>query len=167
MTIAQRINGDQGRELLTNCCAATAWVDAMLARRPFANDDAVLTSADAAAQTLGETDWLEAFAAHPLIGDIDSLRARYAATRGQATGEQSGVAGADEQTLAELARLNRAYLEKFGFIFIVCATGKSADQMLAILRDRIGNARPDELRHAAQEQLKITRLRLHKLAAPG
>jgi OHCU decarboxylase len=118
-----------------------------------------------AAAALVEADWLEAFAAHPLIGDVDSLRKKYGATRDLAAGEQAGAAGAGAATLQELADLNRSYREMFGFIFIVFATGKSADEMLANLRSRLGNSRDEELRNAAAEQIKITRLRLEKLAA--
>jgi 2-oxo-4-hydroxy-4-carboxy-5-ureidoimidazoline decarboxylase len=137
----------------------------MLAARPFADDDAVEEAAEVAAASLGEHDWLEAFAAHPLIGDVDSLRKKYAATKSLAAREQSGVAAATEATLQELAALNREYADRFGFIFIVFATGKTADEMLAILKDRINNPRSRELLSAAGEQMKITKLRLQKLAA--
>ncbi len=170
MSIATTLNAmdaASARAALTNCCAAGAWVEGMLAGRPFADDADVLAAASAVAATLTEADWLEAFAAHPLIGDVDSLRTKYAATKDLAVGEQSGVDGANEATLSELAALNRQYAERFGFIFIVCATGKSAAEMLAILKGRIGNTRDEELKNAAREQLAITRLRLQKLADPG
>jgi OHCU decarboxylase len=170
ISVARALNSqslEDAREVLTNCCAATAWVERMIALRPFADDDAVLDAAEDVAETLVMDDWLEAFAAHPLIGDVESLRKKYAATRQTAAGEQSGVAGASESTLQELAELNREYLRQFGFIFIVFATGKSADQMLANLRTRIGNCREEELRNAAEEQMKITELRLQKLAENG
>ncbi|MBA3482249.1 MAG: 2-oxo-4-hydroxy-4-carboxy-5-ureidoimidazoline decarboxylase [Pirellulales bacterium] len=162
MSIATTLNAmdaASARAALTNCCAAGAWVEGMLAGRPFADDADVLAAASAVAATLTEADWLEAFAAHPLIGDV--------ATKDLAAGEQSGVDGANEATLSELAALNRQYAERFGFIFIVCATGKSAAEMLAILKGRIGNTRDEELKNAAREQLAITRLRLQKLADPG
>jgi OHCU decarboxylase len=165
--IAARINrldGAAARRAFAQCCAADAWVDGMMARRPFAGDDAVLVAADEVAATLGEADWLEAFAAHPLIGDVDSLQKKYAATKALAAGEQTGAAASDDATLAELAALNCTYREKFGFIFIVFATGKSAAEMLAILKSRLGNSRAEELLIAAGEQMKITRLRLEKLA---
>jgi OHCU decarboxylase len=167
MSIAITLNAMEephARAALTNCCAAESWVKRMLARRPFDDDDAVLAAAAAVATTLVEADWLEAFAAHPLIGDVDSLRKKYAATKTLAAGEQSGVDGANAATLSELAALNRQYVERFGFIFIVFATGKSAAEMLELLKGRIGNARSDELKNAAAEQLQITRLRLQKLA---
>jgi OHCU decarboxylase len=170
LSVAQFLNSTtdaNAAQALANCCAVRAWVDAMLAQRPFASDDAVLLAAADAALPLTEADWLEAFAAHPLIGDIDSLRAKYAATKTLATGEQAGVAMANDATLVELAELNRAYRDKFGFIFIVFATGKTAAEMLAILKSRIGNSREQEVRNAAIEQMKITRLRLQKLGATG
>ncbi len=155
------------RAALANCCAAAAWVEGMLARRPFADDEAVIDAAYEVGETLLDDDWLEAFAAHPMIGDVATLRAKHAATRELAAGEQSGVAGAHQATLQELAELNREYLKRFGFIFIVFATGKSAEQMLAMLRTRVGNCREEEMQTAAEEQMKITELRLRKLAEDG
>jgi 2-oxo-4-hydroxy-4-carboxy-5-ureidoimidazoline decarboxylase len=153
------------KEALTRCCAARAWVEAMSGARPFADDEAVLRTCQLAWWDLERDDWREAFAAHPQIGDIDSLRAKYADTRQWAGGEQSGVAGAAEETLVRLAKLNREYLARFGYIFIVCATGKSAEEMLAILQQRLPNSPDAELQIAASEQLKITQLRLRKLVS--
>ena len=167
MSIAAKLNAcndNDARTVLANCCAADKWVSNVLASRPFASDDALFASCNKVAATLAESDWLEAFAAHPLIGDVDSLRKKYAATKQLAAGEQAGVGEASEATLRELAELNQTYLAKFGFIFIVFATGKSADEMLAILKSRIGNDRQQEIANAAAEQLKITRLRIEKLA---
>lgn len=140
----------------------------MLGRRPFADDDAVIDAAyDVFERELTDDDWLEAFAAHPVIGDVETLRAKYAATKSLAANEQAGVAGAHEAVLQELAELNREYVKRFGFIFIVCAAGKSAEQMLANLRMRIGNCRDEEMQNAAEEQMKITELRLLKLGEQG
>lgn len=152
------------RSELTKCCAASRWVEAMLGARPFADDAAVLQGAADCWWRLERADWLEAFAAHPKIGDVDSLRAKFANTRQWAGGEQAGVAGAAETVLQRLAQLNADYERKFGYIFIVCATGKSADEMLAILESRLPNDTEAELNIAAAEQLKITELRLKKLA---
>lgn len=135
----------------------------MNAARPFADDEALLAACNDIAGTLSESDWLEAFAAHPLIGDVDSLREKYAATKPLAAGEQAGVDAASDATLSELAALNQTYLARFGFIFIVFATGKTADEMLAILKSRIDDSREQEIANAAAEQLKITQLRLRKL----
>ena len=109
---------------------------------------------------LDEQDWLEAFAHHPRIGDRASLGARFHATHDLSANEQSGVAAAREDVLDALARENADYVDRFGFIFIVCATGKSAEEMLRMLRDRLSNDRATELRIAAEEQAKITALRL-------
>jgi 2-oxo-4-hydroxy-4-carboxy-5-ureidoimidazoline decarboxylase len=157
------LNDDDASAAFTNCCAADKWVERMKAARPFANDEAVFAASESIAATLAEPDWLEAFAAHPLIGDVDSLRKKNAATKQLAAGEQAGVDAASETTLRELAELNHVYLARFGFIFIIFATGKTADEMLAILKSRIANSREQEIANAAAEQLKITRLRLMKL----
>ncbi|REK10945.1 MAG: 2-oxo-4-hydroxy-4-carboxy-5-ureidoimidazoline decarboxylase [Planctomycetota bacterium] len=167
MAIAERINALNAAEAttaMTNCCAAQKWIEAMMACRPFDDDEHVLARAEAIWRQLDGDAWREAFAAHPKIGDLDSLRARFADTRAWAGDEQAGVTGADEEVLRQLARLNGEYENRFGHIFIVCATGKSAAEMLAILQSRIDNAPDKELRIAAEEQLKITLIRLRKLA---
>ena len=145
------------------CCGSRRWTDAMTARRPFASADDLYTAADEVWAGLGRDDWLEAFAAHPRIGDLDALRKKFAPTAAWCAGEQSGVADAGDTVLRELAAGNRDYEAKFGYIFIVCATGKSAAEMLAILKVRLPNDPAAELRVAAAEQSKITRLRLEKL----
>ncbi len=145
------------------CCGATQWAQQMTTRRPFADPDALLAAADEIWAGLSQDDWLEAFAHHPRIGDLESLRTRFAGTRAWAAGEQAGTATASEEVLHALAEGNRAYEERFGYIFIVCATGKSADEMLDLLHVRLPNASAAELPIAAEEQRKITRLRLEKL----
>ena len=97
-----------------------------------------------------------------MIGDVDSLRAKYASTKNLASNEQQGAAQADEATLVELSALNHQYLAKHGFIFIICATGLSAQTMLTALKQRYANDTPSEISLAAIEQLKITLLRLNK-----
>lgn len=144
-------------------CASRNWVRQMVAARPFANIEDLLNVSDRLWLGLSEADFLEAFEAHPQIGNVDSLRAKYAGTKTLAAGEQSSVAVASEKTLQDLADGNRVYLEKFGFIFIVFATGKSAEQMLSLLRERLPNDRQAEIKNAAEEQRKITVLRLRKL----
>lgn len=166
-TAAERINeadDELARKLLSRCCAAAAWVEGMMARRPFDNETAIAAAADQVFWSLGREDFLEAFAAHPQIGDIETLRAKYADSRNWSEAEQSGVDSAGEETLRRLATANAAYLDRFGYIFIVCATGKTAAEMLAILEDRFANRPDQELSIAAAEQLKITQLRLEKLA---
>ena len=110
-----------------------------------------------------EDDFLQAFEGHPEIGDVSTLREKYRNTEKLAGHEQSGVNSANEDTLQLLAQGNNDYKEKFGFIFIVCATGKSAEEMLQLLQQRLPNNRDEELANAAEEQRKITRIRLNKL----
>lgn len=165
MTIAEldALASERAREELERCCGAKRWVASMLAARPFGSKEAVFAAADRADAGLTENDWLEAFTHHPKIGDVESLRKKFASTATWASGEQAGAASASEEVLQGLARGNQAYEERNGFIFIVCATGKRADEMLAILNARLANDRATELRNAAGEQAKITRLRLEKL----
>ena len=142
------------RELLA-CCGSHEFVRRMLESRPF--DDA-LAKADEIWNSLHERDWREAFATHPRIGERKP-EAKWASE------EQSGASRAGADTLAALAYVNQKYEEHFGYIYIVCATGKSADEMLAIARERLINDPKTELRIAADEQRKITRLRLLKLVS--
>jgi 2-oxo-4-hydroxy-4-carboxy-5-ureidoimidazoline decarboxylase len=159
------------RALLTRACGASRWVDRMMARRPFGGDARLLRAARIEWFGLTEADWLEAFAQHPKIGDRTlappklpseggSLAARFPATHDLSATEQAGVDGAHDDLLGALAEANQAYLDRFGFIFIVCATGKTAAEMLQLLRDRLPHDRVTELRIAAEEQAKITALRL-------
>lgn len=131
--------------------------------RPFSTVEDMHQAALDIWADLTERDYLQAFEGHPKIGDVNSLRKKYASTKGLASNEQSGVNSADEQTLIDLANANDEYFEKNGFIFIVYATGKSAAQMLAILQARLPNDRATEIKNAAVEQSKITALRLNKL----
>jgi 2-oxo-4-hydroxy-4-carboxy-5-ureidoimidazoline decarboxylase len=164
----ERLNS-QPRELarldLERCCGSARWVERMLANRPFHTMEDLLTTAEREWAQLQEADWLEAFSHHPKIGDVDALRKKFASTAIWAAGEQSSVQQADEQTLQQLAAGNTAYERKFGFIFIICATGKSAGQMLDALQQRLPNDRSTELKIAAGEQAKITALRLKKLSS--
>jgi len=137
---------------LISCCGSAAWANAMFRRQPFTD---IHREADEVWWSLASEDWLEAFAAHPKIGQKSA--AKWTAQ------EQSGMSQAAASTAQEMARLNVEYENKFGFIFIVCATGKSADEMLSILQTRINNSREEEIRIAAAEQAKITHLRLDKL----
>lgn len=148
---------------LERCCGSSRWVAGMAAKRPFGERAALYDAAERVADDLSEADWLEAFSHHPKIGDLESLRSRFAATRRWSEGEQKGVDSAGDEILSALARGNAEYENRFGFIFIVCATGKSAEEMLSLLKERLGNSREDELRIAANEQRKITRIRLEKL----
>jgi 2-oxo-4-hydroxy-4-carboxy-5-ureidoimidazoline decarboxylase len=169
MTVDQlnRLPRDAARAALERCCGAGAWVERMCAARPFADAAALLDRADREWRALGPGAWREAFAHHPRIGDVDALRKRFASTAAWAADEQRGAAAASEATLAALAEGNRRYEERFGFIFIVCATGKDAGEMRELLERRLDNDRETEIRIAAEEQMKITRLRLQKLLEEG
>ena len=153
----------EARAALLRCCGSARWAETMTAGRPYADDDALLAAADRTWKELGPDDWREAFAHHPRIGDRAALEARFAATRGWSAGEQGGVATAGTEVLDALAEGNRAYEARFGHVFLVCATGRTADEMLAFLRERLPNPPEVELRVAAAEQAKIMRLRLAKL----
>src|SRR5438552_386217 len=126
----------QAREALARCCGAARWVEQMSTRRPFDQFDDLLIAADEAFALLEHRDWLEAFAHHPKIGDTASLRAKPASTETWASGEQAGVSAASDDEIEALAQANEAYFQKFGYIFIVNATGKSAGEMLQILLAR-------------------------------
>jgi 2-oxo-4-hydroxy-4-carboxy-5-ureidoimidazoline decarboxylase len=153
----------EARAAFLRCCGSTRWAEAMTARRPFASAAGLYAAAEEAWAGLDRADWLEAFAAHPRIGDLAGLRKKFAATAEWCAGEQAGVAGAEEAVLRGLADGNRRYEERFGHLFIVCATGKSAAEILALLTARLDNDPGTELLVAAAEQVKITWLRLEKL----
>lgn len=148
---------------LQRCCGSSRWVQQMIARRPFQSDEELFRIADELWQSLSESDWKEAFAHHPKIGDVESIRKRFGATGQWASGEQAGVQTATEEVLRGLAEENRRYEEKFDYIFIVCATGKSAGEMLNLLKERMNNNGSTEIKVAAAEQMKITRIRLAKV----
>lgn len=155
----------EARQLLSRCCGAQRWVSGMLALRPFASQQSLLEAADRVWAGLSAADHREAFEHHPQIGaDLAQLREKFAATASWSSQEQVSVQAADESVLLALRDQNRAYLERFGYIFIVCASGKTAAEMLALLTARLHNEPAYELALAAAEQAKITRLRLEKLA---
>lgn len=149
---------------LSSCCGASRWVDAMAAHVPFASEkDLVEWAGQIWYDTCGEANWLEAFTHHPKIGDVESLSKKFAATQHLAGAEQAGVQEASREVIEALAAANQAYEARFGFIFIVCATGKPALEMLRLLEDRLKNSRDEELLIAMGEQHKITLIRLRKL----
>ena len=156
------LSAPDAREAFQRCCGARAWVERMIAARPFADHAALHAAADEFGNALQRADWLEAFAHHPRIGE-SALREKFKATATWAGAEQAGAAGTAEAVIAALAAGNRAYEERFGYVFIVCATGKRADEMLAILESRMPNDARTELDAASAEQMKITHLRLDKL----
>jgi len=157
------VDNKQAYQLFESCCCAPNWVEKMVSARPFDSHQNVLSQAESIWQSLAEADYLAAFEGHPQIGDLSTLQDKYANTSGTAGHEQSGMSAAETPVIEEMFRLNKAYLAKFGFIFIVFASGKSAEQMLALLKARIDNTRDIELTIAAGEQAKITANRLEKL----
>jgi hydroxyisourate hydrolase len=163
---------EEASAALLRCNGSTAWVARMVDARPFADGDALMGAADAIWWSLSPADWDEAFAAHPRIGSKKDVEKK--PEKAWSSNEQAGAANATSDVLEQLARANADYEARFGRIYIVCATGKSAEEMLAIARSRLANDPETELRVAAEEQRKITRIRLEKLlketemrSAPG
>lgn len=151
-------------EELTKCCGSSRWAREMAARRPFSSVDDLLLDADAVFETLGPSDWLEAFAAHPRIGDRPpSSRGENVASPTSAVWSAAEQSGVTDASRGAFERRNRDYESQFGHTFIICATGRTGDEMLKILEQRMLNNPEDELRQAAREQRQITRLRLGKL----
>ncbi|MEM8997428.1 MAG: 2-oxo-4-hydroxy-4-carboxy-5-ureidoimidazoline decarboxylase, partial [Acidobacteriota bacterium] len=161
-------DGDQRRKLGA-CCGAERWVDAMAGAvrgGGVTPPGDLFRAAERAADGLGRGDWLEAFSHHPRIGDVNALRERFGARSGAwSESEQSGGTGAGDAGIERRARGTRRDDGRFGYLFIVCATGKSAGEMLELLESRLGNTPERELPLAAAEQRKITRLRLAKWLA--
>lgn len=157
---------DDARAMLTRCCGSSHWVEGMLTRRPFGSSEALFRVADEVWATASREDVLEALTHHPRIGaNMDELRKKYASTATWSAGEQSGAAAASEETLSALRDGNVRYEARFGHIFVVCATGKTAAEMLALLEARMPNDAETEIRVAQAEQGKITKIRLEKLTA--
>jgi OHCU decarboxylase len=165
MTLAEfnALPSKNAESLLQDCCGCSRWAASVATQRPFPSVSALYEFADTSWQNLGRTEWLEAFSHHPQIGEKAATGSTSART--WAEGEQKGASAAREDVKSRLAAGNHAYFEKFGYIYIVCATGKSAEQMLAILEQRLQNDAASELPIAAEQQRLITRIRLGKLLA--
>lgn len=145
---------------LVSCCHCAGWSRRVSSHAPFDSLDQLRELAADSWQAASEDERLEAFSGHPQIGDLSALRNRFAKT---ASSEQGQVTEASEEVLRDLKSCNEAYLEKFGFIFVVCATGRSAAEMLELVRQRLPNSRDEELDNGAREQGKITDLRILRL----
>jgi 2-oxo-4-hydroxy-4-carboxy-5-ureidoimidazoline decarboxylase len=152
----------EAAEEILACCGAQAWANGLVERRPFENEVSLIAASDEIWNRLGARDWMEAFAKHPRIGERKAPVTASAKSGAWSAQEQRVVAKAAEAVQLALAEGNREYEEKFGRVFIVCATGKSASDMLETLQRRLGNDEAGELREAAEEQRKITNLRLKK-----
>jgi OHCU decarboxylase len=148
---------------LIQCCGSRQWVDAMVSGRPYASLEALLEQAEIVWWSLEQNDWLEAFRSHPKIGEKKAAEKVSAQSQQWSGQEQAGMNDASVETTASLANLNQVYEQKFGFIFIICATGKTPHEMLEVLQARLQHDAATELPIAAREQSKITKLRLKKL----
>ena len=165
MTIADfdHLKVEEKKKLLFNCCGSTAWVKGMMEIFPVNDLVDLLEYAEEKWYDCNPADWLEAFEHHPKIGDTESIHTTTSLSNDYAAKEQEGIESAEKNILNDLKKANEDYLENFGYIFIVFATGKSAEEMLEILNSRMNNDPHEELNIAAGEQNKITRLRLEKL----
>lgn len=157
-----QLSNELAAEALLFCCGSSSWVREMALRRPFKSLVELKRHSSQVWNALSERDWKEAFSHHPKIGDLKSLKEKFAGTKAWAEEEQKGSQNAPEEVLKTLARRNETYENRFGFIFIVCATGKSAAEMLENLERRLKNTPQAELKVAALEQDKITQIRLEK-----
>lgn len=166
MTVLEfnRLEEQAAFEELFKCCGSTNWAKQVVAKRPFANLTEIKKVSDEIWNKGTEIDWLEAFTHHPKIGDPEAFKKKFA-TKEWAANEQAGVQAASTDVIEKLANDNIEYEKRFGFIFIVCATGKSADEMLHLLEQRLPNTPEEEIKIAAEEQNKITHIRLSKLFA--
>lgn len=151
------IDRDARLALLLSCCGSTSWASLMDGRCPFEDRPSLLAAGDCMWWSLPEKDWLEAFAAHPKIGERSSHR--------WSAAEQSSMRDVDAALAESMRQLNQAYWSKFGWIFIICAAGKTAAEMHRHLETRLANEPAAELRLAAAEQAQIIALRLEKLLA--
>ena len=150
------------KELL-QCCGSKRWAQQMATRRPYQSLETLIETANDIWWSLQPDDWLEAFRSHPKIGEKKAAESVSAQSREWSGQEQAGASNASQETVNALATLNRAYEQEFGFIFIICATGKTSEEMLSALRERLEHDPVGELQVAATEQSKITELRLRKL----
>lgn len=157
------LGAQDARAALALCCVSDNWISGVLAGRPYGSRAALLASATEVWSRLLSEDYLQAFDGHPNIGDVTSLRESYAASGDLAASEQAGIQDAQEDTIERLALGNNTYEDRYGYIFIVCASGKSAIEMCDLLDARLGNTPEVEIGIAAEEQRKIFTLRLEKM----
>ena len=156
------LSKDKLKEELFKCCGSLTWVNRMLPFFPAEDLVELLEDAEEQWYNCNDEDWREAFAHHPKIGDMESLKKKFSTTAWESN-EQGAIRTASEQTLRALTDGNKKYEDKFGYIFIVCATGRSAEEMLSILEVRLNNKPEDEIKIAMEEQNMITKIRLEKL----
>jgi len=157
------LSTNEAEKTFLDCCGSSEWARRMAAGRPYPMLENLYAAAERVWFSLPVADHLEAFASHPKIGSKKAGKNQAAKSADWSKSEQSGADAAGDDIREQLAEANRLYEDKFGFIFIVCATGKTADEMLAICRARLGNSIETELQIAAEEQARITEIRLNKL----
>jgi OHCU decarboxylase len=157
------LSAEEAAKELLQCCGSKRWAQEMVKRRPYQSPETLVKTADDIWWSLQPVDWLEAFRSHPKIGEKKATESVSTQARAWSGQEQAGTSNAAQETVDSLATLNRAYEQKFGFIFIICATGKTSEEMLLALRERLEHDPAAEPRIAATEQSKITELRLKKL----
>jgi 2-oxo-4-hydroxy-4-carboxy-5-ureidoimidazoline decarboxylase len=157
-----QLQAEKAEEEILACCGSTAWARELVARRPLENELSVITASDEVWCQLETRDWMEAFSKHPRIGERKAPPTASTRSAAWSTEEQQNVTASEEAVQLALADANQEYEQQFGRVFIVCATGKSAREMLEILRRRLRNDDGAELQEAAEEQRKITNIRLKK-----
>jgi 2-oxo-4-hydroxy-4-carboxy-5-ureidoimidazoline decarboxylase len=160
------LDDTEARAALTRCCGSSRWVERLLAERPFRDDAHLFEAASRHWNALDAADWDEAFSHHPRIGEPGRIAPAAASTATWAVNEQAGATRSSDDVRAAIAEGNLAYEARFGRIYLVCATGKTGEELLAMLSARLENDPAAELRIAAGEQEKITRLRLEKILSP-
>jgi allantoicase len=163
LQLLNALDAFEARQTFEDCCAASSWVRRMCASRPFRSEEDLFAAADAAADDVPPLEWREALAHHPRIGETRAEAQQSARAQAWSAGEQSAARHGDQSRLSALADLNREYEARFGYVFVVCATGRSATEISDLLRQRLNNDPDTELRVAAAEHRRITRLRLEKL----
>lgn len=156
----------EAEEEILSCCGSAAWARELTAHRPFSDESSLVTASDEIWRRLGTQDWMEAFSKHPRIGDRKAPHGAPSRSAAWSEQEQKNVMTTTEAVQGELTEANREYERRFGRVFIVCATGKSAPEMLDILRRRLRNDESVEMQEAAEEQRKITSVRLKKWLHP-
>jgi 2-oxo-4-hydroxy-4-carboxy-5-ureidoimidazoline decarboxylase len=144
-------------------CACNEFCKLMVETRPYINKEELFNKAKDIFKSLNKDQWLESFEGHPKIGDVNSLKEKFKNTKATASNEQSGINSASDVILNDLTLYNEKYFNKFGYIFIICATGKTALEMLTLLRKRIEHNEEEEIYIASLEQLEITLIRMEKL----
>jgi 2-oxo-4-hydroxy-4-carboxy-5-ureidoimidazoline decarboxylase len=161
-----RLPAEEAEQEILPCCGSVAWARELAARRPLPDESSLISASDTIWRQLHEREWMEAFAKHPRIGERKAPPAASAQSASWSVQEQQGVAAAAQTLQRELAEANREYERRFGRVFIVCATGRTAAEILDILRHRLHNDDATELHEAAEEQGKITTIRLKKWLQP-